>query len=126
MNHNDQEWNQGSDPLNYQELLQITMVAEAYTGNLPFEAIHQFAARFHFHCIKRIFFEDPEKFQQLKTQYGVDTELHQHEAHEMTELLVNKIDEFFGYDSGGDLQNPDPKQELDLPDAKYFREQGLL
>ena len=71
MSHNEQDRNYESNILSDLDLLQINMVAEAYTGSLPFESIYQFALRFHFHCITRMFIEDPEKFQQMQMNTGL-------------------------------------------------------
>jgi len=126
MSDNEQDRNHESNILSDLDLLQINMVAEAYTGSLPFEAIHQFAVRFHFHCMTQMFLEDPEKFQQLKTQHEIDTGQLTYHTQEITELLVNQIDELVGYKPVSEAKDGESQPELDVPDTEYFRNLGLL
>ena len=75
-----------------QELAEIGRIVESWVGGLPFEAVYELVKRFHFHLALKLFIDDKEGFEELKSVYGGKGETEGRPHIHVTKLLLTLMD----------------------------------
>ena len=66
---------------------------------LPYEAVYELVKRFHFHLALKLFIDDKEGFEELKSAYGGKDEAGRRAHIHVTELLLSQMDNIVGFNS---------------------------
>ncbi|MQF67719.1 hypothetical protein FIM07_04690 [SAR202 cluster bacterium AD-802-F09_MRT_200m] len=117
-------------PIEKHELAEVGRMVESWVGGLPFEAVYELAKRFHFHLALKLFIEDKEGFEELKSAYGDHARGEVRPLMEVTEMLISQMDDIAGFnlissEDTPEVESDQPSVTTQLPDREFFDNLGI-
>ena len=118
-------------PIEEHELAEVGRMVETWVNGLPFEAVYELAKRFHFHLALKLFIEDKEGFEELKTTYGNKGEGEVRPLMQVTQMLISQLDNLAGFnliscEDATQVESDEIPVKPPLPDQKFFDDLGIV